>query len=488
MKFITSVTAALFAAVMAPLDGADGVVFYQRIPSATAPITLGRVNADGSDIQPFAVNLPSVFNPTVSRNGRLMLVTSPDPGRPFKLSRNVYVIDLLTGATGRATSYEDEVELGGVRFRRDLAQLFGNNTISSYKINFPNYKAFSPDGTRVVVMNLFKSGVITLGTQFGVNDVQASSGRFPIVDVYNVSDALPAGPYVFLGAQERDGFNQGGDGVDWHPVLNEVVAAVASDVPAVGTGGRTSMEGTVLAVFSTVSISPFIRKLTNPVGQIDAFFNVSPPVSTAAGPHDYAPAISPDGTRVAFVRHILRQDSRFDGAGIAPLPALCSIHIIDYNGANDREILRLNEGLWITQLAWAPDGSEIAFDLAPQSVVNGFNSQSGDAARAEINVVGANGANPRLLVGAPASFPTWSPFGFTTGPTPVPTVRIRIQGQDLVFELGNLVPGRIIAIERTTDLQNWAQEFTQVVTSPQQSLLVSPPTGNSTGFYRIRIL
>ena len=91
------------------LRGADGVVFYNRIPSLTAPIALGRVNADGSGIQAVGLNLPSTMNPVVSRDGLRMLVTSPDPGRPFKISPNVYVVDLLTGGVGRATSYQDEV-------------------------------------------------------------------------------------------------------------------------------------------------------------------------------------------------------------------------------------------------------------------------------------------------------------------------------------------------------------------------------------------
>jgi hypothetical protein len=58
----------------------------------------------------------------------------------------------------------------------------------------------------------------------------------------------------------------------------------------VGDAGIASMEGTVLAVYSTTTIPSFIRKLTNPVGEIDIisgnlyYFGV----------HDYAPAVSPE--------------------------------------------------------------------------------------------------------------------------------------------------------------------------------------------------
>ncbi|HAB15765.1 MAG TPA: hypothetical protein PLX89_09605 [Verrucomicrobiota bacterium] len=487
-RLLARLASLLALAATSALYGADGVIFYNRVRSATSPITLGRVNADGTGVQDVGINLPSAMNPTVSRNGRLLLVTSSDPGRPFKVSQNVYVIDLLTGNFGRATSYQDEVVLGGVRFADDLARFLGNNTISSYKINYPYYKALSPDGSRVVVMNQFKAGVITLGTPLGENDIQPSSERYPIIDVYNLADALPAGPYVFLAAQPRDGFNQGGDGVDWHPVLNEVVAAVSSDVPVVGNGGRTSMEGTVLAVFSTTSISPFLRKLTTPVGQFDAFFDVSTFVSTAVGPHDYAPAISPNGTRVAFVRHFLRQDTRFDGAGIAPLPAICSLRVVDYNGANEREVLRMAEGWWVTKLAWSPDESELAFDLAPQVVLNGFNSLMGDPSRSEIYSLTLANGNVRHLVAPPASFPTWSPLGFPLEEAPTPTLRITKQGDNLLFLVGNLVAGRGFAVDRSIDLQNWAEEYRQLATASEHSVVVNPALLETLGLFRARIL
>jgi hypothetical protein len=93
-----------------------------------SPALLRRVNSDGTGDQPIPINLPSALNPVVSRNGRILLVTSPDPGRSFKVSMNVYAIDLATGFFGHATSYEDEYVSGGLRFQNDLEQLFGNNT------------------------------------------------------------------------------------------------------------------------------------------------------------------------------------------------------------------------------------------------------------------------------------------------------------------------------------------------------------------------
>jgi len=476
----------LFVAMVAligPTFGANGLIYYNRITSLNAPATLRRVGGDGTGDQALPVNLPSPIYPTISRDGRFLLVTSPDPGRPFKISNNVFIADLFTGALGRTTSYEDEVVLDGALFARDLLELAGKPNVSSYKVNFPYHKAFSPDGSRVVVMNLFKSGSVSGGTPFDPGASTISSGRFPVVDVYRVADALPDGPYIFLAAQERDGFNQGGDGIDWHPALNEVVAAVASDIPATGTSGRTSMEGTVLAVFATTGISPFLRKLTSPVGQADSFFDVSTLISTATAPNDYAPAISPNGQQVAYVRHLLRQDTRFDGAGIAPLPSQCSIRVINYNGTGDHEVLRLTDGLWITKVAWSPNGSQIAFDVSPQLVLNGLNSLLGDVTQSAIHLVNTDGTNPLLLIPGPAAYPAWSP-----GPPSRPTLQITRNGDDLQIRVDGLTPGQAFRVEGSTLLPNWGTLLNTSASSSSQLINITPNPQASFAFYRVVVL
>jgi hypothetical protein len=473
-----------------PAWGADGVIYYSSIPTLNGPAALRRVNADGSGDQGMAVNLPAPVYPTASRDGRRLLLTSQDPGRPFKISNNAFTYDIASATTAFVTHFEDIVMVNGVLLTNNVGDpSVTNRNISSYTINFPNHKAFSPDGSRVVVMNLRKSGSVTRDTPFptGETTLNAGSGRFPVVEIYSVADQQAEGSYVFLGV-DRTGFNQGGDGVDWHPLRNEIVATVSADIPVTGSAGRTSTEGTILAVFTASGPSQFVRKLTTPAGQADAYFDLYNIISTAATPHDYAPSISSDGQKVAYVRHLLRQDNRYDGAGIAPLPAQCSIRVINYDGSGDREVLRLGDGLWVTKVAWSPDGSQIAFDLAPQAVANGWNSLIGDVARSEIHLVNANGTSPQRLVQASAAYPTWAPnVGNTGNPPPQPQVQARSNGQNLEMQIEKLVPGRTIRVEGTTNLLNWTTVSNFKAISSSQSVPLPAFSQGRSRFYRVAV-
>ena len=481
---------AMLAGSLAGLQAATGTLLYNQVLSPTSPITLRRVQPDGTGDQPVLVNLPAALHPAVSRDGRRLLLTSKDPGRPFKLSQNVFILDLPTAAIGRITRFEDVLNTQGVLLTNDLGQVIGDRINSGYTINLPYHKAFSPDGTRVAVMNMRKTGTVSRDNMHSITNNPgvegAASGRFPVVEIYRVADGQPEGSYVYLGI-ERTGANQGGDGVDWHPSRNEIIATLSSDIPATGNAGRTGMEGTILALFDASGSYPFLRKLTAPSGRADFFMDLSTLISTAHAEHDYAPAIAPDGTRVAYVRHTMRYDTRYDGAGIAPLPSMCSLRLVNYDGTGDREVLRLAEGLWVSQLAWAPDGSEIAFDLAPQTVLpNGWNSLSGDPTRSEIYVVRADGANPRRVAG-PAAFPTWSPLSFGVEPVPPPVVGIRREGRDLELTVDNLVAGRGFEVESTIDLQNWVRELARTASGPQESVRLTPNSETLPIFFRVRI-
>jgi hypothetical protein len=182
-RCLPRVALCVFAASSSVSFGANGVLYYNQITSPTTPALVRRINGDGTGDQLVPVNLPAPIYPTISRNGRFLLLTSTDPGRPFKISNNVYIADLFTGALFRTTTYLDEYQIGSLSFVGDLAQMFDDPTVSKYSVHFPYHKALSPDATRTVVLDLWKEASVS-GPLSGA-DVVSSSGRFPKVDVFS---------------------------------------------------------------------------------------------------------------------------------------------------------------------------------------------------------------------------------------------------------------------------------------------------------------
>lgn len=480
----------LLGPVTGPVEAATGTIFFNGAESPVASITLRRVSADGTGLRSVPVALPEPAFPVVSRDGRRLLLTSGDPGRPFKISRNVFSLDLISGQLVKVTGFEDSVRTGAgplVTLTNGVAAQTNDASWTSYTIHFPYHKAYSPDGLQVAVMDLPRSGGSTLSVSRtnAPTEQFLGGGRSPFLEVFPAAGPNPLGQLLF-GGGIRTGNNQGGDGVDWHPQRAEVLGAFRDDIPVTGTAGVRGSEGTVIAVFATDGrFDPFLRKLTRPSGVWDSYVDLFSSILVRADENDYAPAISPDGTRVAYVRHTIRFDTRV--SSLHNLPALCAIRVINYDGTGDREVIRLAEGWWITRVAWSPDGTEIAFDLAPQHFSQGAPLLSGDLTRSEIHVVRADGSSPRRLVPAPAAYPTWSPLGEFAAPIP-PTAAFRRDGSRFELRVDELNPGASFVVEGTTSLAGAAWEALGTFTAggPTHFITITPNTNAASAYYRVR--
>ena len=62
--------------------------------------------------------------------------------------------------------------------------------------------------------------------------------------------------------------------------------------------------------------TPFLRALTTPVGNWFSRVDLFTSYLTSFAQHDYAPAISPDGSRVAYARHNIVGDRNVSGYSI----------------------------------------------------------------------------------------------------------------------------------------------------------------------------
>lgn len=105
-----------------------------------------------------------------------------------------------------------------------------------------------------------------------------------------------------------------------------------------------------------------------------------------------SPAVSPDGSTIAFVRvdDVDPPSTRHEG-----------VYVMGADGTDVKEILRTGEPMPVSVrgLAWSPDGSRIAF-------VRGV-----DEAMNELWLMNADGSDARRLIDEPVGSFSWSPDG-----------------------------------------------------------------------------
>jgi Tol biopolymer transport system component len=202
----------------------------------------------------------------------------------------------------------------------------------------------------------------------------------------------------------------------------------ASDVIASGTRRRRLRKAATIGVASVVAMSSIVlisRAFDEPDGRLGGdpafeeriLFNTLPwseipgqiftvrPDGTdleqiTKPDADYlSPAVSPDGSRIAFVR--------FDMGSDPPRTGHEGIFVMNVGGSAMHELLRTGEPkpISVSQIAWSPDGSQIGF------IRNYFFDSSEANFQHELWIMGADGSDPHELIDLQIDSFSWSPDG-----------------------------------------------------------------------------
>jgi dipeptidyl aminopeptidase/acylaminoacyl peptidase len=120
---------------------------------------------------------------------------------------------------------------------------------------------------------------------------------------------------------------------------------------------------------------------------------------TQAGADFLSPAVSPDGSMIAFVRFV---------QGFPPTPIVHEgIYVMRADGSDMRELLTTGKPkpVSVSQLAWSPDGSQIAF------IRNFYVGHSESDFGHELWIMGADGSEPHRIVDRQIESFSWAPDG-----------------------------------------------------------------------------
>ena len=366
-------SAALLLALGAACPLRAQILYVRFVGSGTQQVgQLRQVNADGTGDAALPVPFADVLGPVTSQDGTQFALSAVDPERPSQLSRNVFTVNRATLATQNATNFLD----------------FVDPKTLMYTYVYAFYKAFSPDGTKVAVNSIYRSG-----------GGGASETGTPVLQIFP-SDGSSGSLALVHADPFLDGTHHGGEGVDWSPVNEDlIVAPVKWDAPFISGGGVG--EATALFTAEPITGAGNSRQLTFPrADQITTINEVA-----LWGEHDYQPRFSPDGTKVAYVRSF----QEISSLRIFPDPFIESLRIARVDGTSDVQILAFLAGYYVTSLDWSPDGTQIIFDIGPQVFSNGYPLASAVPDTDSVWIVDSDGTNLHQLLAAPAGQVAWQP-------------------------------------------------------------------------------
>jgi hypothetical protein len=336
------------------------LIVYEGVdPMIASNSALYEVNPDGTGRQLLNVNIAGIGNPRWSRDGQMITAAGVRQGRS--------ALDVFTfpSAGGVATPV--------------------TNFASLIPAPIQVWSAFSPEGQRLVVNNLFVNG-------------EGNNGQYCFTSsVYGMNGALVA--QVGHSCERAGAFAYEGWGVDWSPKADLLVLPVAVLESCPGAASAVAVTEIVVVPARSDGFNQG-AKLTPHCSNTFLYTSLD---------YDISPVFSPDGSQVAFVR-----------LTVPPLGTMSSsIRITD--GKNERQLVSF-PGEFTYGISWSPDGSQLLFDRgSAATLLTSSLPQFGSKGLWTINT---NGSGLRQVpVPTPALAPSWyggavSPVSTGPGTTP----------------------------------------------------------------------
>ena len=371
------------------------LTFLLTLPSLRAQIgfvqlqpgipQMHRINADGTGDLSIFVPFTTFDYPVFSRDGTQLAITAADPALPNERSQNIFSLSLTTGGISELTFYGDLVD----------------QHTGTVIYNFPNYKAFSPDNSELAVFTyLFTGTTDDVGTQTTTPSLEVH---------FTNSSAAPLQVQVDKGL---NGTHHGGEGVDWSPAANVLVAPLEGTTSFISGGGPGEVTTLNLIEPSAGAVvAGHFQQITFP--HADGHVGLGDGDAYIWGEHDYAPKFSPNGRGVAFVRAF---QNFFTLSKTTPDPYIESIHIVDVTTLVDTQVISFAPGGYISTVDWSPDGTQLVFDIGQQATGPLGPLHNAIPETVETDLVNVDGTGFRNLRGAGAARPTCSR---TTLPPPL---------------------------------------------------------------------
>lgn len=377
-----------FLTVLARGQSAGSITYnYLDLSSGAPALQLASINANGTGDVLVPIAVRNAAYPTWSRDGQWLAVAGTDPARPSKWSTDLFVLHPATGQLAKWSAFEDTANASG------------------FLTFFPSYLAFSRDNQRVAAGMVSYAGA--RGTTVYTNEFGSAVGPYETTSKISrcvslvIFSADGTAPFLVASGLCDDDNAHPGEGVDWSPTQDLIAYPYNAITSFGGAGGQfpiTSIQ--LIEPTPNAADQGRRRRLTFPSGSTG--FAFEPYALVWAD--DFAPAFSPDGQQVAYVR----TQTAVTSAGVK-LPSQPSLRIVGTDGSNDRTVATFNVGDYITRVSWAPDGKTLVFDLGRQALRDGFPLRTFDVGSVRLATIQADGAGFQNLRGAPATWPTWRP-------------------------------------------------------------------------------